>query len=225
MKGNPLQFSIARWSWWEPSEPGASAEIPEVPLLLRRRASSADRAALRVAFDCVGPKGETRAVFCSRHGEVHRSVELLEALARGEPLSPTAFSLSVHNAAAALYSITRGDTSAISALAAGADSLPQGVLEATAQLSDGAEEVLVVAYDDALPAPFQRFGTADDAPGALGLLLRREGEPTYSLELSASDGDAPGRAHAPSLAAFLKDSSAALEISSGPRRWTWRRHA
>lgn len=225
MKGSTLHFSISQWSWWEPPASGAAAEIPEVPLLLRRRASVADRAALRVAFDCVGPKGETPAVFCSRHGEVHRSVELLAQLARGEPLSPSTFSLSVHNAAAALYSITRGDTSAISALAAGADSLPQGVIEAAAQLADGAEQVLVVAYDEALPAPFQRFETEDDAPGALGLLLHREGGPTYSLTLEAAPGPGPGGAHAPRLAGFLEHAQAVLEITSGPRRWTWRRHA
>lgn len=224
MNGSPLRFRIAQWSWWEPPSPGANADIPEVPPLLRRRASAADRSALRVAFDCVGASGQTRAVFCSRHGEVHRSVELLEQLSRGEPLSPTAFSVSVHNAAAALYSLTRGDTSPSAALAAGADSFPQGVLEACAQLASGAEEVLVVGYDDALPAPFRAFTEPTDAACALALLLRPAEGKGFSLSLEPSGG-APSTdgAHLPLLAGFLREERNELEWVSGPRRWRWAR--
>jgi len=225
MKGSPLPFRIAQWSWWSPPTPGTIADLPEVPPLLRRRASTADRSALRVAFDCVGAKGQTPAVFCSRHGEVHRSVELLEQLASGAPLSPTAFSVSVHNAAAALYSLTRGDTTPSASLAAGAESLPQGVLEALAQLADGAPEVLVVAYDDVLPAPFAAFTTPEDGPGALGLLLSQDRGPEFSLALEPAQDAAPSAtAHAPRVAGFLQGKEPALSLVHGPRRWTWRRH-
>lgn len=226
MKGSQLPFRLAQWSWWSPSTPDAKADIPEVPPLLRRRASTADRAALRVAFDCVGQAGPIRTVFCSRHGEVHRSVELLEQLARGEPLSPATFSVSVHNAAAALYSISRGDRSPSAALSAGADSLPQGVLEAAAQLAEGASQVLVVAYDDVLPEPFQAFTTPQDQACALALLLSRDQGPALSLQLEPA-GEAPPTpsAHPALLAEFLRGSAAALTVVHGPRRWTWRRHA
>jgi hypothetical protein len=186
----------------------------------------ADRSALRVAFDCVGARGQTRAVFCSRHGEVHRSVELLEQLSRSEPLSPTSFALSVHNAAAALYSLTRGDTSPSAALSAGPDSFPQGMVEAAAQLACGAEEVLVVGYDDVLPAPFRAWTEPTDAACALALRLRADEGPAYSLALQPAGGAPSTRgAHLPLLAGFLRGEAEALELVSGPRRWSWRRDA
>ena len=224
-----LRFSIARWSAWEPSAPGAMAEVPEVPALLRRRASDADRAALRVAFDCVGAKGSVPAVFCSRHGEVQRSVELLEQLAKGEGLSPMAFSLSVHNAAAALYSLTRGDQSPLSALAAGPDSLPQGMLEACAMLQDSMDEVLLVAYDDALPAAFKPYADDSDQPYALALLLKKAGPQAYSLELESAPAPPKQREsrepQAIQVARFLREQAPELSISSGSRSWTWRKDA
>ena len=137
-------------------------------MLLRRRASFADCLALRVAFDCAGSAGPMPVVFCSRYGEVHRSVEMLEALSKNEPFSPMNFGLSVHNAPAALYSIARGDTSPTSAVAAGRDSLPEGVLEACGVLSTGAPRVLLVAYDDSLPEVFGRYADEGDRPAALG---------------------------------------------------------
>src|SRR5688572_17017530 len=144
-----VSFSIARWSAWAPGlespsawlawararrEPvsgagaafvgPASAKIREFPALLGRRASRSGRAGLRAALDCMhGLGGPVSTVFASRHGEVHRSVELLEALARAEPLSPMAFSLSVHNAAAGIFSIGRVVRSGSTSVAAGGDYL------------------------------------------------------------------------------------------------------
>ena len=58
-------------------------------------------------------------VFASRHGDVQRSFELLEQMARDEPMSPTHFGLSTHNAVIAQYSIARGLTGNYLATAAG----------------------------------------------------------------------------------------------------------
>lgn len=230
-----VRFTLKRWSVWEPTALGANAEIPEVPALLRRRASQADRAALRVAFDCAvpGPSGPgllgpCPAVFCSRHGEVRRSVELLEQLSKAEAMSPMTFSLSVHNSAAALYSLTRGDTSPMSALAAGRDSLHQGLLEASAMLTDGADEVLVVAYDDTLPEAFKSYRDDNDAAYSLGLLLGRVSLRTgssrsYSLDLIPGSQAASGKLQAQQVAQFLKADLDVLEIASAPRHWIWRK--
>ena len=76
-------------------------------------------------------------VFCSRHGEVSRSVDLLMDLAKAEPLSPTSFGLSVHNATAGLFSIARSDHTNSIALAAGQSSVEHAVIEACGLLADG----------------------------------------------------------------------------------------
>lgn len=224
-----VRFSIARWSAWTPEEdaPRKRPEIREVPMLLRRRASFADCAALRVAFDCAGALGPMPAVFCSHRGEIHRSVEMLGALSKNEPLSPMTFGLSVHNAAATLYSISRGDTSPANTIAAGRDSLPEGVLDACAVLATGAPQVLLVAYDDRLPEEFGRFADAGDRPAALALVLETEGPRGCSLELRR--GRAPGPAlpepQVVSVARFLKQEGRSLELCHGTRRWVWRRDA
>jgi hypothetical protein len=56
----------------------------------------------------------------------------LSDLANDQPLSPTQFSLSVHNAMIGLWSIMRGETSEMTALAAAGDGLEHGMLEAAA---------------------------------------------------------------------------------------------
>jgi hypothetical protein len=209
-----ISFRIEKRSLWRPAQPGAKAEIPEVQALLRRRASEADRAALRVAFDVCGMDLKVPTLFCSRHGEVQRSVELLDQLAKGETLSPMGFALSVHNAAAALFSISQANTCPMSALAAGRDSLPQGMLEAAGMLEAGSPQVLLIAYDGALPEPYQRFKDEDDPPYGLGLLLSRsQGEP-FSLELGAGSAPASGTPHALQLAAFLDGQAGELQVPS-----------
>jgi hypothetical protein len=79
-------------------------------------------------------------VFASRHGDVARSMDLLGALASDQPLSPTGFGLSVHNAIAALYSIARGHRGNYLALAAGQATVEAACLEAAGLLADGARE-------------------------------------------------------------------------------------
>ena len=59
------------------------------------------------------------AVFVSRHGELARSMTLLQALADGQALSPTDFSMSVHNTAAGLCSIQGKAAIPMTSLAAG----------------------------------------------------------------------------------------------------------
>jgi hypothetical protein len=68
-------------------------------------------------------------VFISRHGETPRTFDILSDLANDQPLSPTQFSLSVHNAMIGLWSIMRGETSEMTALAAAGDGLEHGMLE------------------------------------------------------------------------------------------------
>jgi hypothetical protein len=77
--------------------------------MLRRRAGFLSKMALEVAYQCLGEQIDVPTVFCSRHGEAARSVDLLLDLAKGEPLSPTSFGLSVHNATGGLFSIARRD--------------------------------------------------------------------------------------------------------------------
>jgi hypothetical protein len=231
----PGVTSSERWAEWA-REPWALAtgEEPKVaamPAMLRRRAGFLGRMALEVAYDCLGEQRRVPTVFCSRHGEVARAVELLGDLARGEPLSPTAFGLAVHNASAGLFSIARADRANHVALAAGSSSIEHALIEACGQLADGAPLVLLVACDTALPAPLGHFEDCEEQPFAFAWLLGPAGAGPDTLRLS-------WRAHAPGedrsssrmpggleLLRFQHGRAAALVRDAGAKRWTWSRDA
>ena len=101
-------------------------------------------------------------VFASRYGDVERSLESIENMVAGEPVSPAAFATSVHNSIAAMSSIARGDVEDTICIAAGTASAAAGFVEAAALLENGAERALLVCYDEPLPPTHASF--ADEAP-------------------------------------------------------------
>ena len=170
-------------------------------------------------------------VFASRYGDARRSLGILQEMAREEPVSPTAFGLSVHNAIGATYAIARGDRSQHVALAAGAASAAAGVVEAVGLLHDGARQAMVVCYDAPLPAPYDEF---HDEPQALyawawRLALPAANEPFLRLEARAADVSARDDDNALpfGLAAlrFALDDAPRCERTAGAVCWSWQRHA
>jgi len=162
-----------RWSADPAPVPGEGRpEARFLPAMLRRRCSTLARIMLTVAFDCCAEalRGEVATVFASRHGNINESIELLERLARGEPLSPTRFSHSVHNAQAGLYSMAAGNRRASSSIAAQEDSFGAGFLEALTLLArDPERPVLLVMGDVPLAETFSAL--VDEPPAAYGLAL------------------------------------------------------
>ena len=69
--------------------------------MLRRRLDRHGRMALATAWTCAEGLDSVQFVFASRHGDLDRTLELLTALGNKDMLSPTSFSLSVHNSTAA----------------------------------------------------------------------------------------------------------------------------
>lgn len=125
--------------------------------MMRRRIDRLGRMACQVAYWCHEPREDVPVVFASRYGDATRSLALLGDLAQGQPLSPTGFGLSVHNAVAALYSMARGDTANSVVVAAGRATVAAALTEAAGLLADGAPEVLVVYYESPLPADYACF--------------------------------------------------------------------
>lgn len=214
-------FGIARWKAWAPGirddrswqgwlegadspEADAQPDVGYLPPLLRRRLDRLGRMALATAWPCAEGRDSVRFVFGSRHGALERTVELLAAIARDEGLSPTLFSLSVHNSAAGLFSIARGDRSAATSLAAGPDTLGLALLEGANQVADGAGSVLVCYSDDALAAPYSRYAEDGGTPFSVSLLLTDPEEAALQCRLVREDA-APAEAPAQALMRFLLD--------------------
>lgn len=239
-----IAFSIKNWGGWAPclEQPeqwkqwangdlaigleGMPAALA-IPPLLRRRASRQLRMAFEAADQCCANKAGIPVVFCSRHGEVRRSLEILEPLMQNEPVSPATFSLSVHNAIGGIYSIALQDSAPVTALAAGADTAAHGIVEACGQLADGAGEVLVVAYDEPLPESYRQYRDEAEASYAWAWLITPPQDRVYQLSWDAAP-QAGGEADEPFglrlMRCFLSDASDA--ILPGPdRTWRWKRHA
>ena len=228
----PALTTPAAWSEWAAAPfritGGDDAPVRDMPAMLRRRAGSLGKMALEVAYQCLDGRTGVPTVFVSRHGEVARAVDLLGDLASDTPLSPTAFGLAVHNASAGLFSIARADRANHVALAAGPDGVEHAVIEACGQLADGADKVLLVAYDCPLPDLLAQFQDCDEQPYAWAWLMVPPGDAPVSLAWSAcADETAPAPAAMPAgleILRFHLNGQDVLERRSGPRRWLWTRN-
>ena len=169
-------------------------------------------------------------VFASRYGEPDRSLEMLAASAAAEPLSPTTFGLSVHNAIGALIGIARGDRADATALSAGPATPLAALVEAAGLLADGAPEVLVVCYDAPLPAAYAAFADGPAAPWAWAWRVAAGGAGACRMRLRCTDagGDADTPADLPVglelQLALLSGRGTGSRCIDG-RRWSWCRDA
>lgn len=237
-----LRFNVSQWiacgvgvdaakdqtAWVRgpaPQETNGQAQVT-LPPLLRRRVTALGQMAFKAALD-LSKLEPARFIFCSRHGEFQRTLSILNALATAEPVSPAEFSLSVHNALAGLLSIAQHNTAGHTAIAAGADSFEAGLIEAAACLIDQPDQpVLLVYYDDALPAPYDELADSPETCLAFAMLLtspREEGE-AIILELRPRGVSVSTVASASKQAlAFVRFLQSPVSESFGGEHFRWRR--
>lgn len=235
----PVRCSLLAWSAWAPgiSSPEdwqewatgtrTIADAPDsppvdfIPAMQRRRLSRLSRLALSAAYSCADGNHQLPTVFASRHGEIHRTLGLLTDLAKDEPLSPMAFSLSVHNTASGLYSIATGNTAPSTAIAAGRDTLPTAILEAIGQLQRH-DEVMVVYAEEPLPPEYRQFASNDNS-ALLGLALRL-GRPgtgrDWQLQPVANNSDTAGSSGL-ALLRWLNAVEPGLLVQGERNSWAW----
>jgi Beta-ketoacyl synthase, N-terminal domain len=231
-------FGIARWKAWAPGvtdapawrewladgecpEPDTQPDVSYLPPLLRRRLDRSGRMALATAWPCTEGRDSVSFVFGSRHGVLDRTLELLTALARHEALSPTVFSLSVHNSTAGLFSIARGDRGPATAMAAGADTLGLTLLEGANMVAEGADAVLVCYADDQVPAPYRPFVEEESRhlPFAVSLLLTPAKDAPLCCRLEREDTEKSAEAPEAALMRFLLEDTPDSLIGTDQ---TWR---
>jgi hypothetical protein len=167
-------------------------------------------------------------VFASRHGETSRSFGLLQSLAADEPLSPTAFGLSVHNAIAAQWSIIRRETAESVALSVEDDGLEHAVIEAAMLFGQGHQDVLVVLAEELPPDPYAPWVQDVPCSYALALHLRPGGDWTLAMDppRAAPAADAPQAWPNPlNLLRHLLLRTGAWRHAGRTRHWTWTRTA
>lgn len=168
----------------------------QIPAMTRRRLTLWGAMAIEVACQCRDEISEnTPTIFASRHGDTHRTLELLKNIAAGEALSPTAFSLSVHNSSSGMFSIEQKLYANAVAIAAGKDTLGHSLIEAHNLLSQGHEKVLLAFCDLPLAEFYQPYNDELEQPHALCFVLARAEKAKTQLQLSytATEACAPDR--------------------------------
>jgi hypothetical protein len=221
-----VRLPIARWSAWPSVEAGAreSAAPPSVKFIdpmLRRRLGPLAKTLLHVAHECAADVPSVRLVLASQHGELSYTLAMLRSLAAEEPVSPTTFSLSVHNAPAGIFSILRGDRAPSTAISAGEETLGHGLLEAACQLDDGDEPVLMLYGDEPLPEEYSEFYPRPAPSRAIALLLTRGAQRATTVEAKPAAGAA--ESHEPQADAFFAHlaHSRPAAWAGAQRNWSW----
>lgn len=193
-----LAFTLKHWCLWQ-SQPAAApaslwpggrvlanqdggADVGFLPMMQRRRLSPLARAACAVAWNCRLEYGDMPAVFFSCHGESQYYFEILSGLAVDGGVSPSRFSLCVHNAIGGLHSLHGESFQPYVSLAGGSEGFFTPFLEAAGLLLE-APQVLIVWYEQALPAAWQAYLALSGNTWALAMVLGNAGQPGPQLSL------------------------------------------
>lgn len=231
----PGLSEASAWQAWARA-PGALAgevtpDMGFLPAMQRRRCDGLSRMMLAAANAVCdeGERSEVPAVFASRHGSFGTTVSMLEALARDEALSPTAFSHSVHNTQVGLFSIWAGNRQPAQSLASCDRTFEHGFLEAVGLLDrHPGRAVLFVTGDEALPEPVEHLSSDPHPPYAVALLLREAGAAgtPVDFDLSAAGADDVTPLAWPAALDFLRwfwNDEPELRLASDGLAFSWRR--
>lgn len=192
----------------------------------RRRLSGLARACFHVCWKVIPADEPCGLVFCSRHGETQRTLDMLQDIQRHEPVSPTAFSHSVHNAIPALLSIARRDiTEQVTIAQQGQDGLVAAFLEAALMLGGGIQQVVIVCCDEPLPEIYQPYESRyAPYPWATAFRLQAGNQWQLTATVATDADDAPSYTPAPlQLITALDRSAPRFTLRHQQQRWQWER--
>ncbi|MGZ5007440.1 MAG: beta-ketoacyl synthase chain length factor [Methylobacter sp.] len=234
------EFIVRTWNAWMPGMccredwlpstavvPAEKAPIPaNVPKILQRRLSPLARAVFNAAEGCFDNAKSLSIIFSSSHGEVNKSLEMLKSIQKGEDVSPTAFSLSVHNAISGLFSMVHDYHQEMTVLAPGLDGIAPAFIEALGLLREGrADEVLIVLYDEPLSDFYPSLPFALNAPAICALALRISLTGTgLALRFNRSSVPRNDGEHALQIVSFLKllaTDQQSLLLGNHRHSWEW----
>ncbi len=189
--------------------------VPGIPAMLRRRLNTLGKCAMAASMPLVEEIEAIPGIFASRHGDTELSFSLLQGIGQKEPMSPTSFSLAVHNAVAGLFSIARKDTSAVTAIAAMDGLVLQSFFEAFGQLQE-TDRVFCVIYDIPLPEFYRQHSSDDEIgfPYAIAMILSRVDGESFEIE--------PGKPEAtPDSGPEASEPMQLLALLAGSKSETW----
>lgn len=175
------QLGEAHWrtkaAEWENFTP----KLAFLPPLKRRRLSESARLFFEAAWALTEDNPNLPVVYASKNSEITRSFQLWQSLLQEGDVSPTSFSLSVHNALIGQWSELRQVKSEMTAITAQQDNLEIALLEAHLLLNEGHSKVLVVVAESPLASEYN-VQPIEQPPFAYALAMVIEKGSQYQLE-------------------------------------------
>ena len=150
---------LEEWQAWAHKsgapDPDAGSQFKkpvELPMMVARRLGDGSKQAIECGLILLRQQPDIEAVvYTSRHGELARNYKILQSLAAKQSVSPTDFTMSVHNSTVGHLTIISKKPLVASSVSAGMDTFQQGVLEVMSLLSAGYKKVLLVDFEDTVP--------------------------------------------------------------------------
>lgn len=223
----PGLSNASQWCQWAntadeiiPSAP--QDKLVELSMMTARRLSSGSRLAVECGLSMLRRHKIDAVLYTSRHGELERNYRILSAMATEQAISPTDFTMSVHNSAVGQLTIAAQHPVVSSSLSAGIDTFQQGLCEVICLLQAGYQRVLMVDFDGILPE-FYHPGLPKQMPTwAYAVALVCEAGDT--LQCESLTGNASGEPALPQSLQFLRHyltQTPAFVLSGERGNWHW----
>jgi hypothetical protein len=235
-----VRIEVKNWSFWSPesgdpedwlrhwSEADALSQEGEpdagaIPPMQRRRTSRLSKMALSAALEAAAEQAVDYSIFCSQHGEIVRTRQILSSISEGTEISPTAFAQSVHNTSSGLFTIFEKSNAPSTSVASGANTFAYGWMEAQAYLSSNPNHtVLLVDFDEVIPDEYQGYTDQAHCDHALALLLVAADQGGIGIA-QAPCGDVSRLPQGPQFLAWLQSDKESLRLTAERQGWQWRR--
>lgn len=160
-----------------------SPKLAFLPAIKRRRLSDSARLFFEAAWNITENEANLPVVYASSNSEISRNFGLWHTLLQEGDVSPTSFSLSVHNALVGQWSEMRQVKNETTAIMAQQDNLEAALLEAYLLLNEGHQKVLVVVAESPLNEQYN-VQPIIRQPFAYALAMVVEAGGQYSLKLA-----------------------------------------
>lgn len=168
--------------------------LKQIPPMKRRRLNKLSKMAMHSSYECLNKAAvspdATINIFASQHGELERTIKIVNSMASEQEISPKDFSLSVHNCSLGLFSIFTNNKHPGTSIAAGTNSFGFALLESYNYLQRFPQEkVLLTCFDLEVTQPFDQFQQATFPSYSISLLLTTEQDEGQHLSFNFNQLD------------------------------------
>ncbi|MBR9728312.1 beta-ketoacyl synthase chain length factor [Shewanella intestini] len=129
----------------------------KIPSAIKRRASALTKLVIGTCLPILSETDIDYIVFATQHGEINRTLTLLNSLAQEQELSPTAFAQSVTSTAPGLLTIAAKKPIPFTTVSGNNNTLEAGLIEVAIRLQQQPQhQILLIVADESLPEIYKQ---------------------------------------------------------------------